>query len=313
MSMHVFANIVTPYGAASNNRGEVEGNVSTLQKLIWMGEAHTTVSAEAIRFALRRMLKERGQVVNRSWNEDERRNDWDNRSKDAGSGGDVSFDPKKYVDDDLLGYMTTADAGQEAEESATVRRSPLEVSRAVSLTPWPGDITFNAASPGAQAKAAKGRDQKAKLQNPVPYAVEMHATRYQFGLALTPERLANRSRAAVALKAVGALCTVAGNHSRFLYDFSPETIVLRITDDPAPRLLYCFETEDAGRSVAAPRLLKRLEMGDIAKDELILGVGDDSTPIACAFKGKGISVLGVKSAIDRACELIEKKAKTRKA
>jgi CRISPR-associated protein Cst2 len=35
--LHVFANIVTPYGTAANNRGETEGNVTTLQKLIWMG------------------------------------------------------------------------------------------------------------------------------------------------------------------------------------------------------------------------------------------------------------------------------------
>src|SRR5207245_905301 len=37
MSLHVFANIVTPYGTAANNHGETEGNVTTLQKLIWMG------------------------------------------------------------------------------------------------------------------------------------------------------------------------------------------------------------------------------------------------------------------------------------
>ena len=56
MSLHVFANIVTPYGTAANNRGETEGNVTTLQKLIWMGVPHTSISAEAIRFALRRLL-----------------------------------------------------------------------------------------------------------------------------------------------------------------------------------------------------------------------------------------------------------------
>ena len=49
----------------------------------------------------------------------------------------------------------------------------MEVSRAVSLTPWPGDVTFNAASPGATPSAAK------KGTNPVPYGTELHATRYQ--------------------------------------------------------------------------------------------------------------------------------------
>jgi CRISPR-associated protein Cst2 len=51
MSLHVFANFVTPYGTAANNRAETEGNITTLQKLLWQDETHSTVSAEAIRFA----------------------------------------------------------------------------------------------------------------------------------------------------------------------------------------------------------------------------------------------------------------------
>lgn len=88
-------------------------------------------------------------------------------------------------------------------------------------------------------------------RNPVPYGTEVHATRYQFGLALTPQRLRDKSRAAKAMRAVGNLRTVAGNHGRFLYDFSPDAILVRITDDPAPRMLYCFECADgdAGKTV----------------------------------------------------------------
>ena len=45
-----------------------------------------------------------------------------------------------------------------AKGTATVRRGVLEITRAVSLTPWPGDMTFNAASPRAtaSAEASKG-------------------------------------------------------------------------------------------------------------------------------------------------------------
>jgi len=53
MSKHLFGLIATPYGAAANNRGENEGNITTLQKLLWKGDVNTTVSAEAIRWALR--------------------------------------------------------------------------------------------------------------------------------------------------------------------------------------------------------------------------------------------------------------------
>ena len=37
MSLHVFANFVTPFGTAANNRAETEGNITTLQKILWMG------------------------------------------------------------------------------------------------------------------------------------------------------------------------------------------------------------------------------------------------------------------------------------
>ena len=45
MSLHIFANIVTSYGTAANNRAETEGNITTLQKLIWQGQPHGTVSS----------------------------------------------------------------------------------------------------------------------------------------------------------------------------------------------------------------------------------------------------------------------------
>src|ERR1700722_15982857 len=70
MSLHVFANFVTPFGTAANNRGDNQGaNVTPLQKVVWMGEPHTTVSAEAIRFAFRRRLKADGLSCNRHWAE----------------------------------------------------------------------------------------------------------------------------------------------------------------------------------------------------------------------------------------------------
>ena len=208
MSLHVFANFVTPFGTAANNRAENEGNITTLQKLLWMGETHSTVSAEAIRFALRRILAD-GEETNRSWDENDRANVWkDNQFK-----GWAKEKDKTFIDDDLLGYMIAEAAKEEGEAgSASVRRAVLEVTRAVSLTPWAGDVTFNAASPGATPSAAKG-DNKSK--NPVPYGTEVHATRYQYGIALTPERLRDKSRAAKAIEALCNLGTVAGNHGRF--------------------------------------------------------------------------------------------------
>src|SRR6516225_58760 len=285
MTLHVFANIATPFGTAANNRAETEGNITTLQKLIWQGQPHSTVSAEAIRFALRRRLAAADKGgTNRRWNEDDRVNEWQDwqfQGWNSDAGG-------TYIDDDLLGFMTAEAAKEEGEAgSANVRRAVLEVSRAVSLTPWPGDVTFNAASPGATPSAQK------KGSNPVPYGTEVHATRYQYGIALTPERLRDKSRAAKAVEALCNLGTVAGNHGRFLFDFSPDAVVFRITEDPAPRLLYCFDTGDtSGKTVTAAALLKRIAAGDIAKEELILGVGDLDSPLAEKFRAAGITTLG---------------------
>jgi CRISPR-associated protein Cst2 len=324
MSLHVFANFITSFGTAANNRAETEGNITTLQKLLWMGETHSTVSAEAIRFALRRRfatLEKQG--TNRTWNDDLRRNEWQ-------SGRDIDAEFAKwadknylgYIDDDLLGFMAAEAAKEEAEDTdtaspesatekgkaakgkkakgtATTRRSPLEVTRAISLTPWAGDVTFNAASPMATPGAAKKGD-----DNPVPYGTELHATRYQYGIALTPERLRDKSRVSKAVEALCNLGTVAGNHGRFLFDFSPDAVVFRLTHDPAPRLLYCFNTPDDGKTISAHALLQRIKSGDIDMKELIVGITEPDSALAKQFAAGGIDPVGVKAACDQAVKRI---------
>jgi CRISPR-associated protein Cst2 len=293
MTRHIFANFVTDFGTAANNRGETEGNTTTLQKLIWKGQVHTTVSAEAIRFALRRLLASH-EETNRTWNENSRQNDWE--SPDFKEWAKATG--KTFIDDDLLGFMSAKASTDETKAgTADVRRAVLEVTRAVSLTPWPGDTTFNAASPGATPSAAK------KGTNPVPYGAEIHATRYQYGIAMTPDRLREPSRGSVALKALSAIRTVAGNHGRFLFDFSPAAVVYRITDDPAPRLLYCFETLDGGASLDAPQLLRRVQCGDIDAAELVVGGELSGTATGDALKAAGADVqAGIKSATEAACK-----------
>lgn len=261
MARHVFAAIVTGHGTAANNRGLTEGNITTLQKIVWNGEVHTTVSAESIRFALRRRLAEAGEECNRDFDEERRVNTW--RDPDFKRWDGKSKTPP-YADDDLLGFMSAEAAEQEGERgTARVRRAVLELTRAISLTPWPGDVTFNAASPGATPSAQK------RGMNPVPYGTEVHATRYQYGLAMTPDRLRVRARAALALEALCSLGEVAGNQGRFLYDFSPDAIIFRVTEDPAPRILYGFVLRDGRLRVT--EIVRKVKAGDIAANELVLG------------------------------------------
>ncbi|MCE2486452.1 MAG: hypothetical protein J4F42_13120 [Desulfurellaceae bacterium] len=100
MSQHLFAAIITHHGTAANNRGESDGNITTLQKLLWQGQVHTTVSAEAVRFALRRRLAD-VEETNRRWDEDTRTNTWQDHQFEGWKkkGGNT------HIDDDLLGRV----------------------------------------------------------------------------------------------------------------------------------------------------------------------------------------------------------------
>ena len=308
MSLHIFGAVLTHHGTAANNRAETDGNITTLQKLLWKGRVHTSVSAEAIRFALRRRLAE-SEETNRYWDETSRVNEWRDHTFSRYAEG------KPFIDDDLLGFMSAEAAKEDASDTgetegtgkgkakkkgtANIRRAVLEVTRAVSLIPFGGDVTFNAASPGATPSAAK------VAKSPVPYGTEVHATRYQYGFALTPGALVTPSRAAVAIRALCALGEVAGNHGRFLYDFSPESIVLRVTHDPAPRILYVFQETKSGIDV--DELVHRVESGDVPGEELILGGLLTRLPAAERLKQLGaILEPGVRKAAEIVCERMAK-------
>ena len=301
MSKHLFGLVVTPHGTAANNRGENEGNITTLQKLLWNGEVHTTISAEAIRWALRYYWQRSGKKVNRVWDEETNDHKW--QDEDWLPWTDPHGKGKKqetYIDDDVLGFML-AEAGkaegneaeategkgkkkQRVKGTCDKRRGALEVTRALSLTPFAGDITFNAKS---------GEKTSTSL-----YGTEVHATRYQYGFALTPEWLREPSRTLDVVDAVVALAEVAGNHSRFLYDFSPDSVIFRWTDDFAPRLLYRFQLDTDDR-LTIPEIVRRVEAGDVDTKELVVGGSIADLADGKKLKEKGAFVCGgVKTAAE---------------
>lgn len=301
MTRHFFGNVLTGYGTAANNRGENEGNITTLQKLLWRSEVHTTVSAEAIRWAIRYYWQQHAKAesddlaTNRYWDDVANDNKW----RDENWIGWNDEGGRKFIDDDVLGFMRAEAAKEEGSDEATEekgkrkarpkgtiinRRGVLELTRAISTTPFSGDITFNAKS---------GTKTNTSL-----YGTEVHATRYQYGFALTPARLHKPERALHVLDALCNLGEVAGNHSRFLYDFSPESIVLRWTHDFAPRLLYCFETPDA-ETVSTVALVQRIKAGDIDAKELVVGGSIAESPAGAELKGLGAEVhSGIKAAAE---------------
>ncbi len=308
MSKHLFGLIVTPYGTAANNRGENEGNITTLQKILWKNEVHTTVSAEAIRWAFRYFWQKRNgyDSVNRRWDEESGEHDWQDQTwKPWTSVDEADSELPTFIDDDVMGFMLAeaaktdgndeldslksdvkktneqiknlsaedkkGEVGKSLKEKKKLldakikvmsqgktdkRKGALEVTRAISLQPFVGDITFNAKS--------------GEKSNTSLYGTEVHATRYQYGIAITPESLREENRVLDVVDAVVNLAEVAGNQSRFLFDFAPESVVFRWTDDFAPRFLYGFEM-DAEGDLSFQTVLEKVKNGDISAKELCIG------------------------------------------
>lgn len=312
MTTHVFGMILTHQGTFSNNRGEGEGTTNTLQKVIREGELYSTVSAEAIRYALREQWQQRAEILNRK-----------TLNHHQVQMSDENFaEWWKNLDDDVLGYA-------HMQEETVSRRGNLEVTRAISTTPWAGEVMQNFASPGSNPSGN---------QNPIPYAVEIHHTRYQFGFALTPEWLGRERncnedgqpetshhpdeerdrRVQATLDGLCNLRRVGGAHARYFSDYSPEAIILRVTDDPAPRMLYCFRQSETG-ALSIREMLNKVEAGDITASELVIGTTLDIGELRDVETNGGDSkdkdrvkdgplkdaylVKGVKQAVQRCIEL----------
>ena len=107
------------------------------------------------------------------------------------------------------------------------------------------------------------------------------------------------------IDAIIDLPPVAGNHARFAYDFSPASIVLRVTSTHSSKIQNCFEHDEDKRTFTAKRLIKRIEDADIAATEVIIGGELAATDEGRRLSELGATVLpGVKAAGDEARRLI---------
>lgn len=307
---YLYGTVLTGEAVAANNRGDNIGNTTTLQKVFHQDDLHTSVSAEAIRFALRYRFQLEGLKVNRSYEphtdkglfyEDEKRTYWNPE-------GDV------YIDDDLMGFMdaAAAQAEKEAEEAegegeaikpskkkpkgkTTKRPSPLAIGRAVSLRPYRGELSFNAVS---------GEKVKGKLSL---YSAEMHTTEYQYSFGLNLDDVVKKENIGHLIDAIVDPPPVAGNHARFAYDFSPTSIVLRVSNAHSSKIQNCFEHNEETRTFTIEKLISRVRSGDIPAGELVVGGEVASAEGGVELKKLGVTVLaGVKEAADEARARIAK-------
>ena len=283
MTQHIFVTIITPTAVAANNRGEGDGsNLSNLQKITKGNDQYTTVSAEAIRWAYREYFQNSNEKnVNRTFDAE----------ADEYNIKDENYDAETYIDDDIFGFMN-ARRGANNKNATTKRRGALEVSRAISLDPYWGDITFGSKG---------GEKGKTSIHN-----TEVHCTAYQYTLALTPSSLKDSDRALLLLDAIPAIKHVGGNHARFLYEFRPESIAIRVSSDPSPWIMNCFER--VGDAVGCSRLVRLVDVKDVPASELIVAGEIADTPYGEQLKGLKVKVSrGIKQAIAEAKELLSLK------
>ncbi len=320
---YLYGTVLTGEAVAANNRGDNLGNTTTLQKVFHQDDLHTSVSAEAIRFALRyRFQLQDRKNVNRTYDAsigqldhwDEKRTYW---------AGVLSGKTEPRIDDDLMGFMDAAAAKQESEddqtegssseESASLDADPnAEDAGADTQTlqsqkkktprkPRPKGKTTRRASPLAIGRAVSlrpyrgemsfnavsGQKEKGKLSL---YSAEMHTTEYQYSFGLNLNDVLVKQHVGDFIDAVIDPPPVAGNHARFAYDFSPASIVFRFCNAHSSRIQNCFEHDEANRTYTIQRLLQRVISGDIPADELVIG-GE----LAETTEGKELEKLGVKT------------------
>jgi len=304
---YLYGTILTGEAVAANNRGDNIGNTTTLQKVFHQDDLHTSVSAEAIRFALRYRFQLENLNINRSYDPEAGRLDYDDEKRTKWNpAGDV------FIDDDLMGFMDAAAAQAEKEDEeadvaeapegskpaksakklkgkTTKRPSPLAIGRAVSLRPYRGELSFNAVS---------GEKVKGKLSL---YNAEMHGTEYQYSFGLNLDDVVKKENIGHLIDSIIDPPPVAGNHARFAYDFSPASIVLRVTNAHSSKIQNCFEHDEGSRSYTVERLIRRVESGDVTAGELIVGGELAATTEGARLKELGAKVVdGVKAAADEA-------------
>ena len=267
---YLFGTLMTHYGSASLNHGSRKGNKSPLQKSKWRNKFHSTVNSDAIRWSLRYYWQQQGYEVNRVWDADEFINNWT----------DPNFDPERFIDDDVLGYLDPRAAREEVTEEVnqdnsdtedneqTSTRHPqrlgaLGVNRAFSLTPFDGGVTFNAKS---------GRDKDSTSL----HFIEFHNTRYQYVFGLDCNHLKKKSRTFPVLDGLMSISKVGGHGHDFRYDFSPESMVLRWTEESSPEIFYCFEQLETRPGIyseptISSDVIDLVTVEDINPDELWIG------------------------------------------
>jgi CRISPR-associated protein Cst2 len=220
--MNVFGVALTNEVPSSNNRSENDENYSNLQKIQKGGEVWSIITSYAIRSRLREVCAEEC-LVNR-----ERFFIPDNPQPAVKYKEKIN--PNKFLDDFGFGYVSTEVSKLSNKEIGLGRKSLIMMNHAVSTRPFESDITLQ-----QYPKQCWGEtDPKLKSMEGGLLQNEVHYTSFQFPFAI--EKINEWPVDAwvyCVLNAIGNIGFVGGNHSRSLFDFSPKSIIIRVTSKAA--------------------------------------------------------------------------------
>lgn len=277
---NLFATVLTYAAPSANYRGESEENRTVIQKITKGGHEYPVVSPEAMRNALREILRAQGLPSNRR-----RLHDEDQLA--------VEFqdfpDPERFADDFLFGYMVADSKAVKAMKKKDAGRlakrdSVLRMNMAVGLTPY----RFNATFHQSPKNAGQSPWQNAKSSMLLHREVAHTAYQYPFALAmadcLAHEHGATWTRAL--LEAIGQLSNVAGNHARSYFEMAPRSIVARLT----PSLVAGLDTYGFREDGGFPELA-RVQAGDLPGAEMWVGgeiVRNMAAPERERLAGEGV-------------------------
>ena len=228
--MQLFGTVLTYTAPTANYRGESELNRTVIQKITDGRFDYPIISPEAMRNALREILKTYGFPCNRERLHDE---------EQLAVRFETLPDPEKYIDDFIFGYLIAAsakdrktiresiakDRSKKAADAFTFKRdSVLRMNLAKALEPYRFNSVFTQSPLSAKDSAYKNSDTSALLHR------ETSHTAFQYPFALNGNDCESKPDWTKALlKAIGELSGVAGNHARSYFEMAPASIVVRLS------------------------------------------------------------------------------------
>lgn len=268
--LNLFATVLTHTAPSSNYRGESEQNRTVLQKIARGDDQFAIISADSIRNAMRETLAILEKPCNRE------------RVYDAGQLA-VSFielpNPDKYIDDWAFGYMVAKEKEYAKQMSHPAKRDSLiRLNTAVALESYRFEASLHQSPDNVERKPRtkvfwrnsnkkdKGDSEQDGKGSSVLFR-EATYTAFQYPFALAGRDCREKPEWTRALlQSIAELNGVAGAHARSYFEFTPRSIVVRLT----PKLVAGFDTYGFDKD-GKWKELERLQADDLPPDEFWFG------------------------------------------